>query len=89
MSLIEIEWDDDSVEHIGQHHVEPEEVEEVLRSRYLLERGRWQRYYVLGQTSEGRYLFTVLARRQSGRYRVVTARDMEIPERRRYRKKVK
>lgn len=89
MSLIEVDWDEESVEHIAGHHVEPEEIEEVLTGRYLLERGRWQRYYVLGQTGEGRYLLIVLARKGSGRYRVVTAREMEPPERRRYKRKVK
>jgi len=87
--IIDLEWDRGSVKHIAEHEIEPEEVEAVLRGRYLLEHGRWGRYYLLGQTEEGRYLFIVLARKRSGRYRVITARDMMTNERRRFRKKVK
>jgi len=86
---IEIDWDEDSIEHIARHNVEPEEVEEVLMERYLLERGRRQRSYVLGRTGDGRYLFIVPARRRSQRYRVITAREMTTTERRRFQRKVK
>jgi len=89
MLRIEIEWDDDSIDHIGLHHVEPDEVEEVLRRRYLLERGRRGRYCILGQSDAGRYLFIVLARKRSSAYRVVTARDMTQSERRRFARKVR
>jgi len=27
---LEAEWDDDNIEHIGQHDVEPEEMEEIV-----------------------------------------------------------
>lgn len=89
MFQIDIDWDEESAEHIAEHDVEPEEVESVLRGRHLRERGQWRRYYVLGQTEEGRYLFIVLARKRSGHYRMITARAMTASERKRFRRKVK
>ncbi|MDZ4346731.1 MAG: BrnT family toxin [Candidatus Binatia bacterium] len=89
MRRIEIEWDEDSISHIWRHHVEPEEVEETLEGRYIFRRGRDGTYYIFGQSKSGRYLFIVLAREPSGRYRVVTARDMTEPERRWFRRKVR
>lgn len=89
MFPIDLDWDDESVEHIAKHRIEPEEIESVCQRRHLRERGRQGRLYLLGQTEEGRYLFIVLARRRSGHYRVVTAREMTDNERRRYRKKMR
>lgn len=89
MFQISIDWDEESVEHIAKHDVEPEEVEMVLRGRHLRERGRGERYYALGRTEAGRYLFIVLAGKRSGHYRVITARAMTASERRRFRRKVK
>jgi Protein of unknown function (DUF497). len=89
MRQVEVEWDEDAIEHIARHQVEPEEVEEILAGRYLLFRGRWRRYYVLGRTEAGRYLFIVLERRERSRFRVVTARDMTNSERKRFRKRVR
>ena len=37
MRKIELEWDDENIDHIWFHHVIPEEIEEVLESRYLFE----------------------------------------------------
>ena len=48
-------------------------------------RGREGLYEVYGQTAAGRYLLVVLAYVGSGIGRVVTARDMTVAERRRYR----
>ena len=89
MRRIEIEWDEDSISHIWRHRVEPEEVEETLEGRYIFRRGRDGTYYVLGQSKSGRYLFVVFARKPSGRYRVVTARDMTEPERRWFKRKAR
>lgn len=33
-------WDEWNIDHIAGHNVEPEEVEEVCRSKNLFERGR-------------------------------------------------
>ncbi len=40
MRKIEIEWDEDSIDHIREHYVEPEEVDEAVQGRYLFQKGR-------------------------------------------------
>jgi uncharacterized DUF497 family protein len=85
---IDLDWDEENVEHIAKHAIEPEEVEAICRGHHLQEQGRQGRYYLLGQTDEGRYLFIVLSRQMSGSYRVITARTMTDSERRRYRRKI-
>ena len=89
MRRIIIEWDEDSIDHIWKHHVEPEEVEETIEGRHFFRKGREGTYYVLGRSDGGRYLFVVLARKPSRNYRVVTSRDMTAVERRSFRRKVK
>jgi len=89
MRNIEIEWDENSVDHIWSHHVEPEEVEESLRGRYVLRKGAHGSYYVYGQSYGGRYLFIVLGKKSSGHFRVVTTRDMNDAERRRFAKQIR
>ena len=84
MYEIGIDWDEDSIDHIWMHGVEPDEVDEVVESDFLLLRARSSRHYAMGQTSAGRYLAVVLGRKQSGRYRCVTARSMTDAERRHY-----
>ena len=84
MRKLEIEWDEESVDHIWDHYVEPDEVEEVIRGRYIFRKGARGTHYVYGQTYGGRYLFIVLRKKPSGRFRVVTARDMNNSERRQY-----
>lgn len=85
------EWDDDNIDKIvARHDVEPWEVEDALSdpsriggSAYNV--GGERRWALLGMTETGRILFVVFTRRR-GRVRVVTARDAEGPEKRRYRK---
>jgi uncharacterized protein len=90
---LEPEWDDNNIEHIARHGVEPEEIEEIVyedchpswivRAR---RRGiREARWAVFGQTCGGRYLVAVIALYRNSRvWRVVTARNMERRTRRRY-----
>jgi uncharacterized DUF497 family protein len=87
----EFEWDDDNVEHVEEHGVAPEEVEEALADpdrvavpAYNTPRER--RRGVVGATEDGRILLVIYTRRAS-RIRVVTARDAEPPYRRRYRRR--
>jgi hypothetical protein len=48
MRQVEVEWDEDAIEHIARHQVEPEEVEEVLAGRYLLFRGAMAKILCFG-----------------------------------------
>lgn len=90
---LEAEWDDDNVEHIARHGVEPEEVEELVYEDCYpswIVRGRRRgvseaRWTIFGQTCGGRYLIAVIAPSpKRGVWRTVTAREMERRTRRRY-----
>ena len=91
MMIHELIWPADRVEHIARHGVTPEEVEEVCFGRPLVQRakaeGKNPVYYVLGQTSAGRYLFCVVIQLPDGRGYPVTARPMTEKEKRRYRRR--
>ena len=79
---------EDRVEHIAQHGVRPEEVEEVCFGRALVQRARSAGenpvYYVLGETAAGRYLFCVVIGFPDAKAYPVTARPMTGKEKRRY-----
>ncbi len=86
MRITNLEWDQENVVHIARHRVGPEEVEELCFHRSpLIERGRGGLYYVTGQTRSGRYLFAVVRTLGRGMARVITAREMELKEKRRFR----
>lgn len=88
MQIHKLLWPADRVEHIARHGVQPEEVEEVCFGHALVQRaksgGKNPVYYVLGQTSSGRYLFCVVIQLSEGRGFPVTARPMTLKEKRRY-----
>ena len=90
---LEAEWDEDNVEHISRHGVEPEEVEEIVYEdcypswivHVRRRRSRESRWAVFGQTCAGRYLLAVVAPYpQRGVWRAVTAHDMGAQAKRRY-----
>ena len=71
----------------SKHGVAFEEAAEVCESgEHHARRGREGFYEIYGRTDAGRYLLVVLAYRGSGRWNVVTARDMTQQERRLYRR---
>lgn len=79
----EIGWNEASEEHIARHGVEPAEVEAVVATRPRWSSpGRGGTELVYGTTDAGRYLLVVLAMGADGRHFVVTARDMDVAERR-------
>lgn len=90
MRIEELIWDDWNVEHVADHGVDPEEVEEVCFGRPLVRRAgttRYglRRYHAFGQTEARCYLFIVLDSEAAGVFYVVSARDMSERERRQYR----
>jgi uncharacterized DUF497 family protein len=89
MKIHELVWPDDRVNHIAQHGVAPEEVEEVCFGRPLVlhakATGESPAYYVLGQSAAGRHLFCVVLQFPDGRGFAVTARPMTESEERRFR----
>jgi len=83
-----ISWDQETVDHISNHSVSPEEVEEVLFNEEappLVMRGREGRHLVYGRTAGGRLLLIVWALRHR-KTKIITARDMNQKERRFYRR---
>jgi uncharacterized DUF497 family protein len=88
MKIEEILWPEDRIDHIARHGVEPEEVEEICFGRALVLRakatGKNPAFYVLGQTSAGRYLFCVVLQFPHGVGYPVTARPMTSNERQRF-----
>ena len=88
MKIQEFIWTEDRIDHIAQHGVNPEEVEEVCFGSPLVLRAKSEGenpvYYVLGQTAGGRYLFCVVIRFPDSKGYPVTARSMTNKERQRY-----
>jgi len=90
MTIRELLWSHDRVEHIAAHGVRPSEVEEVCFARPLVLRGRTEGrnpvYYVLGQTDAGRCLLCVVLEFPNGKGYPITARPMTENEQRRFNK---
>ncbi len=80
MRITDFEWDEGNIDHIARHGVNPEEVEEACYDQPYVLRGKNNRYLVYSQTSDGRYLFSVLHYKGQGLVRVITARDMTDSE---------
>lgn len=85
MDLVEFEWDDANLEHIGAHGVTAPEVEEaatrsheIIEAREVNGEKRWK---LFGKSAAGRYLVVVFTIRER-RFRAVTAYTMNRDERR-------
>ena len=83
--ITDIAWDEGSIRHIARHHVTVKEVEEVCfhAKSFVFRRG--ERYIILGQTEAGRYLFVAVDQVKIYKGKVITAREMDDGERRRYK----
>jgi uncharacterized DUF497 family protein len=83
-----ISWDQETVDHIYNHSVSPEKVEEVLFNDVdppLLMRGKEGKYIAYGKTHGGRLLFVVWASKYK-KTKIITARDMTQREKRFYKR---
>lgn len=86
------EWDEGNAhKNWGRHRVTPEEAEDVFFHEPLAVRSdvhskREKRYYAIGQTSVGRYLFVAFTIRSS-LLRIISVRDMNRKERNAYAKR--
>jgi uncharacterized protein len=87
------EWDGANADHLLEHGVSPDEAEEALAdprrrpaAAYQVE-GQPKRYAVIGATETRRVLFVVYHRIAKQSFRVISARDADRVERRRYRRK--
>jgi len=85
LRITSLTWDEDNIEHISQHRVSPEDVEEVCYSAgKIATRSREGRLAIRGQTEDGRHLLVVLFPQGSGIYRPITARDLTRQEKSRF-----
>ena len=87
------EWDEHNSMHVEEHGLSPEDVEEALLDPRRLGApaynvAREERRAVIGATSAGRVLFVDVTRRGDV-VRVVTARDANEWEKKRYRRRGK
>ena len=94
MRINDIIWLDQFVDKIERkHRVLPEEVEEVFYNgpRYRrAQRGKVEGedlFYAYGCTDSGRYLLVVFIYKQTGDALVISSRDMDRKERKRYARK--
>lgn len=87
MFIRDLIWDQQNIEHIAAHGVDTDEAEDVCYGSPLIQRTGEGKHSLLGQTAEGRYLFVVVAHKGGGIFRVITARDMNESERRRFAKR--
>ena len=89
MKIQELIWPRDRLDHIAEHNVTSEEVEEVCFGSPFVQRAKSEGqnpvYYVLGQTDAGQYLFCVIIQFPDGKGYPVTARPMTNKEKHRYR----
>lgn len=88
---MEFRWNQWNRDHIGEHGVQPEEAEFVIRNAaapYPEERGddKWR---VWGQTSSGRFLQVVFVLDPDQTIYVIHARPLTEREKKRYRRRRK
>ncbi|MBU0693466.1 MAG: BrnT family toxin [Candidatus Omnitrophica bacterium] len=87
MNFKKYNWDDVNIEHVAQHSVIPQEVEEACHNEPLIMKMGRNKYIIYGRSDSGRYLFMVTIYKGDGTIRAVTARDMTNSERRLYNRK--
>jgi len=87
--ISELLWDDENIQHIAHHSVNPQEVEDVCFGIHISVREREQRYILSGQSAGGRYLNVVIERVGKGLFRPITAFEMSESYKRRYRKSLR
>ena len=94
MQIRKIIWLDHIVEKIEtRHHLSQDEVEDVFANdpKYRkAARGDFQGedlYYAYGQTESGRYIFVVFIYKKTRDALIISAREMDPTERKRYVKK--
>ncbi len=54
MRISDLEWDDENIEHVAHHNVNPQEVEDICFGVHISERESGQRYILSGQTTAGK-----------------------------------
>ena len=78
-------WNPRNIEHIAQHDVTRNEVEEVCEGRFIFWESYGGRFMIVGRTLAERALAVVLEPDDDDMYYVVTVRPASRRERRLYR----
>lgn len=86
MPAASFDWDNENVEHILRHQVEPDEAEAVLDNHPFILRTSGEKYLAYGSTDEGRLLLVVFVRKPGPLVRVITARELTAAEKKRLRR---
>ncbi|MCD6296976.1 MAG: BrnT family toxin [Deltaproteobacteria bacterium] len=89
MKIEKISWDQETVDHISNHLVSPQEVEVLLFNDMdspLIMRGKEGKYLAYGKTNGGRFLLVVWASKYR-KTKIITARDMTKNEKQFYKKR--
>jgi len=89
MKIERISWDQETVDHISNHSVSPQEVEETLFNDIdppLIMRGKEGKYLAYGKTVGGRFLLVVWAAKYK-KTKIITVRDMSKEEKQFYKKR--
>ncbi len=92
MRIEDFIWLDDVIEKLAsKHQVIQEEVEQVFKSkphfRFVSKGRRWKKekvYAAYGQTEAGRYLTVFFIHKPGNLALIISARDMDDKERKRY-----
>lgn len=87
MRINVLQWDDNNIEHIARHGVNPQEVEDACFGFHIYVRESGRRYIVSGQSASGRYINVVIERVGKGVFRPITAFEMSENYKRRYKKR--
>ena len=86
--IVEFEWDDANLAHLGEKGIEPEDVDAMLAARITVVKNKRERpglYRFVGRGKGGRFLTVVVTRTADpGRWRPVTGWDSSQEERRRH-----
>ncbi len=83
-------WDDDNIEHIARHSVEPYEAEEAITDPKRIRFDAHSGYKgIIGQSIDGSRLVAIFVIKVGDKFRVITARDANEKERKMYNRRNK
>lgn len=85
-----LQWDEGNLNHLKKHNVVKEEVESIFRQdNKIYPRRHGRNIQIIGATQSGRILFLALEWQRGNLYRVVTAYDADVTQKRLYTKRGK
>jgi uncharacterized DUF497 family protein len=87
MKIISLDWNDKDIEHIADHGINADEVEDVCFDQHISIGGRFGRYVIYGQSSAGRFIKLILEKLYDHVFRPVTAYGMTENEKHKYKLK--